>query len=55
LPDFATKNPAQAMLEGAELIEWRKLEARIKGEDPGGTQILIDSTLVPKLDFIEHD
>jgi hypothetical protein len=28
---FAAENPAQAMLEGAELIEYQKFEASIKG------------------------
>jgi hypothetical protein len=29
--DFAQKNPAQALLEGAELLEYQKFDAQIKG------------------------
>jgi hypothetical protein len=29
--DFAEKNPAQAMLEGAELLEWQKMGLKAKG------------------------
>lgn len=28
---FAEKNPAQAMLEGAELLEWRRMDEQVKG------------------------
>jgi hypothetical protein len=28
---FAAENPAQAMLEGAELIEYQRMEAQVKG------------------------
>lgn len=44
---FAERNPALALLEGAELIEWRRMEVEAKGvpsneraisvEDKGGT------------------
>lgn len=29
--DFAERNPAQALLEGAELLEYQKFEAEAKG------------------------
>jgi hypothetical protein len=31
---FAEKNPAQALLEGAELLEWQKTEIQAKGLPP---------------------
>ena len=30
---FATKNPGAALLEGAELIQWRQMEMGLKGVD----------------------
>lgn len=32
--DFAEKNPAQAMLDGAEFIEYQKFTTQIKGSPP---------------------
>ena len=32
--DFAEKHPAQAMLDGAEFIEYQKFTAQIKGSPP---------------------
>jgi hypothetical protein len=29
--EYAQKNPAQAMLEGAELLEWQKMDMAAKG------------------------
>ena len=31
---FAERNPALALLEGAELIEWRRMEVAAKGVPP---------------------
>jgi len=31
---FAERNPAQALLEGAELLEWQKTEIQAKGLPP---------------------
>lgn len=31
---FAERNPALALLEGAELLEWRKMEVAAKGMSP---------------------
>lgn len=41
---FAERNPAQALLEGAELLEWQKMEAAAKGLPPtiGGRLIEIE-------------
>lgn len=39
---FAERNPAQALLEGAELLEWQRVEAAAKGvppQPPGGPLI----------------
>ena len=35
---FAEKNPALALLEGAELIEWRRMEVAAKGVLPSTEQ-----------------
>jgi hypothetical protein len=37
---FAQDNPAQAMLEGAEFIEYQKFEAQVKGLPPVSRTIL---------------
>ncbi len=39
---FAERNPGQAMLEGAELIEWRKLDVQAKGFPPATDTILVE-------------
>jgi len=39
---FAEKNPALALLEGAELIEWRKLEVAAQGIPSPPKTILIE-------------
>lgn len=41
---FATENPGLALLEGAELIEYQKWEAQIKGQPP------LDSPRIPDPD-----
>ena len=35
---FAEKNPALALLEGAELLEWQRTEAAVKGVLPTAGQ-----------------
>lgn len=49
---FAEQNPAQALLEGAELLEWQKTEIQAKGLPPvpgsptipgKGTALIIDA------------
>jgi hypothetical protein len=40
---FAERNPAQAMLEGAEFLEYRKLEVEAKGQPPQGNTNLIET------------
>ena len=58
---FAKENPAQALLEGAELLEYQKFEAQIKGfshiefalitSDPNMPQpSLVDSPIRPDVD-----
>ena len=37
---FAERNPAQAMLDGAEFIEYKKFEAQVKGLPPIGGAVL---------------
>lgn len=39
---FAERNPAQAMLEGAEFLEYRKLEVQAKGMPPVNTDLLLE-------------
>lgn len=38
---FAERNPAQAMLDGAEFLEFHKFEAQAKGIPPSSTSILV--------------
>lgn len=38
--DFAERNPAQALLEGAELLEYQKFEAQAKGRPLEQSQLL---------------
>ena len=47
--NFAKENPAQAMLEGAELIEWRRMDETVKGEIAPNHKI-IDATAMPQLE-----
>lgn len=39
---FAERNPALALLEGAELIEWRKMEVAAQGIQPPPQQVLLE-------------
>ncbi len=39
---FAERNPAQAMLEGAELLEWRKMDVQMKGLPPVSNSPLVE-------------
>jgi hypothetical protein len=39
---FAERNPAQAMLEGAEFLEWKRIEAAAKGLPPADELPLIE-------------
>lgn len=43
---FAERNPAQAMLEGAEFIEYQKFEAQVKGLPPGRSALQIEGSAV---------
>jgi hypothetical protein len=48
--EFAERNPAQALLEGAEFLEWSRLEAAAKGlaaPPPGQPQIEIKPARLP--------
>lgn len=45
---FAERNPAQAMLEGAEFLEYRKFEAQAKSGNAGSPAIIVDPT-APKI------
>jgi hypothetical protein len=57
---FAERNPAQAMLEGAEFLEWHKFEAQAKGlpklqsspiiSDPSQPLPAIDAPIRPDSD-----
>jgi hypothetical protein len=38
---FAERNPAQAMLEGGEFLEYHKFEAQAKGLPPAGQSVLM--------------
>jgi hypothetical protein len=40
--EFAQRNPAQAMLEGAEFIEYQKFEAQAKGAPSLGQSPLLE-------------
>jgi hypothetical protein len=37
---FAERNPAQAILDGAQFIEYKKFEAQVKGLPPGTGTVL---------------
>lgn len=55
---FAQRNPALALLEGAELIEWQKLEMAAKGIPPVENPVLVedrgrDVAPLPKLEAPE--
>lgn len=39
---FAEQNPELALLEGTELLEWRKLEVAAKGLPPVKDQVLLE-------------
>lgn len=40
--NFAERNPAQALLDGAELLEWHRMETAAKGLPPSDDQPLIE-------------
>jgi hypothetical protein len=44
---FAHNNPAQAMLEGAEFLEYHKFEAQAKGLPPAGPSVLTSDPQQP--------
>ena len=48
---FAERNPAQAMLEGAEFLEFRKFEAQAKGVTLGSSPKLPDPSKPPLVDL----
>ena len=48
--DFAAKNPAQAMLEGAELLEWRRMDAKVKGMPEGSLLPTVETTTTPLIE-----
>jgi len=47
---FAQENPGQAMLEGAELLEWRRMDVQVKGAPPVLDNSVIDTTAIPQLE-----
>ena len=46
---FAENNPAQAMLEGAELLEWRRMDEKVKGLPSDPNSPLIETIAIPRL------
>ena len=46
---FAERNPAQAVLDGAEFIEYKRFEAQTKGLLPNGHSQLVEDPKTPKL------
>jgi hypothetical protein len=44
---FAERNPAQALLEGAEFLEYHKFEAQVKGLPPPKDVVSIELTNPP--------
>lgn len=40
--NFAERNPAQALLEGTEFLEWSRIEAAAKGLPPTPDQPLVE-------------
>jgi hypothetical protein len=46
---FAENNPAQAMLEGAELLEWRRLDEKINGQSISPNSPMIETSSLPQL------
>ncbi len=46
---FASKNPSLALMEGMEIIAYKKYEAAIKGVSDLGPSILIDDPLNPPI------
>lgn len=48
--NFAERNPAQALLEGAELLEWQRQEAAAKGFTPvaGAPSIELPPSQTPR-------
>jgi hypothetical protein len=50
---FAERNPAQAILDGAEFIEYKKFEAQAKGLPPISSSILISDPSQPPPSIIE--
>ena len=47
---FAERNPAQAVLDGAQFIEYKRFEAEAKGLASLGSSPLIDDPTHPRLD-----
>jgi hypothetical protein len=50
---FAERNPAQAILDGAEFIEYKKFEAQVKGLPPATATILTTDPGKPAPTVIE--
>lgn len=50
---FAERNPAQAILDGAEFVEYKKFEAQVKGLPPTTATILISDPDKPAPSAIE--
>lgn len=50
---FAERNPAQAILDGAEFIEYKKFEAQVKGLPPATTTVLTTDPSKPPPSLIE--
>lgn len=46
---FAERNPGQALLDGAEFLEWTRIEAAAKGVRPSGNQPQLEVSPMPTL------
>ncbi len=46
---YAERNPAQAILDGAELLEWHRMEIQAKGIPPSPNAPMVVDTSVPRL------
>jgi len=53
--DYAVKNPALALMEGADITEHQRFEAQAKGQLPAGTHLIStsDPTRAPLVGHIQ--
>jgi uncharacterized SAM-binding protein YcdF (DUF218 family) len=47
--EYARRNPAQAILEGAELLEWQRMATQAKGGLPSVDDRALKDASIPKL------